>query len=48
MGELLKQLRKDNMQAMKDHDSLKKGVFFIDLSNCISRKGIRQGIIQRG
>jgi len=32
MGELLKQLRKDNMQAMKDHDSLKKGVFSLLIS----------------
>ena len=26
MGELLLQLRKDNMKAMKEHDSLTKGV----------------------
>lgn len=26
MGELLKQLRKDNMMAMKEHDTVKKGV----------------------
>ena len=32
MGELLKQLRKDNMQAMKDHDSLKKGVYSLLIS----------------
>lgn len=32
MGELLKQLRKDNMQAMKDHDTLKKGVYSLLIS----------------
>lgn len=32
MGELLIQLRKDNMQAMKDHDSLKKGVYSLLIS----------------
>jgi uncharacterized protein YqeY len=32
MGELLKQLRKDNMQAMKDHDALKKGVYSLLIS----------------
>lgn len=32
MGELLTQLRKENMQAMKDHDSLKKGVLSLLIS----------------
>lgn len=32
MGELLIQLRKENMQAMKDHDSLKKGVLSLLIS----------------
>ena len=32
MGELLIQLRKDNMQAMKDHDTLKKGVYSLLIS----------------
>lgn len=32
MGELLKQLRKDNMQAMKDHDKMKKGVYSLLIS----------------
>lgn len=32
MGELLIQLRKDNMQAMKDHDALKKGVYSLLIS----------------
>lgn len=33
MGELLKQLRKDNMQAMKDHDKTKKGVLSLVISS---------------
>ncbi|MDD6258363.1 MAG: GatB/YqeY domain-containing protein [Erysipelotrichaceae bacterium] len=33
MGELLKQLRKDNMQAMKDHDTIKKGVLSLVISS---------------
>ncbi len=32
MGELLTQLRKDNMQAMKDHDTVKKGVLSLVIS----------------
>ena len=32
MGELLIQLRKDNIQAMKDHDALKKGVYSLLIS----------------
>ncbi len=32
MGELLKQLRKDNMMAMKEHDSVKKGVLGMVIS----------------
>ena len=32
MGELLIQLRKDNIQAMKDHDTLKKGVYSLLIS----------------
>ncbi len=32
MGELLKQLRKDNMQAMKDHDTVKKAVLGMVIS----------------
>lgn len=32
MGELLTQLRKDNMQAMKDKDTLKKGVLSLVIS----------------
>ncbi|MBR2991650.1 MAG: GatB/YqeY domain-containing protein [Solobacterium sp.] len=32
MGELLTQLRKDNMQAMKDKDTLKKGVLSLLIS----------------
>jgi len=32
MGELLIQLRKDNMQAMKNHDTLKKGVYSLLIS----------------
>lgn len=33
MGELLTQLRKENMQAMKDHDALKKGVLSLVISS---------------
>lgn len=33
MGELLTQLRKDNMQAMKEHDTLKKGVLSLVISS---------------
>jgi len=33
MGELLTQLRKDNMQAMKDKDTLKKGVLSLVISS---------------
>lgn len=33
MGELLKQLRKDNMAAMKAHDTLKKGVLSLLISS---------------
>jgi uncharacterized protein YqeY len=33
MGELLTQLRKANMQAMKDHDALKKGVLSLLVSS---------------
>lgn len=32
MGELLKQLRKDNMQAMKEHDTVKKAVLGMVIS----------------
>ena len=32
MGELLKQLRKDNMMAMKEHDTVKKGVLGMVIS----------------
>lgn len=32
MGELLKQLRKDNMTAMKEHDTVKKGVLGMVIS----------------
>lgn len=32
MGELLKQLRKDNMMAMKEHDTVKKGVLDMVIS----------------
>lgn len=32
MGELLTQLRKENMQAMKDHDTVKKGVLSLVIS----------------
>lgn len=32
MGALLLQLRKDNMQAMKDHDNVKKGVLSLVVS----------------
>ena len=32
MGELLTQLRKENMQAMKDKDTLKKGVLSLLIS----------------
>jgi uncharacterized protein YqeY len=32
MGELLAQFRKENMQAMKDHDTLKKGVLSLLIS----------------
>ena len=32
MGELLTQFRKENMQAMKDHDTLKKGVLSLLIS----------------
>jgi uncharacterized protein YqeY len=32
MGELLKQLRKENMQALKDHDTVKKGVLSMVIS----------------
>lgn len=32
MGELLKQLRKDNMMAMKEHDTVKKGVLSMVIS----------------
>lgn len=32
MGVLLKQLRKDNMQAMKDHDTVKKAVLGMVIS----------------
>lgn len=32
MGELLKQLRKDNMMAMKEHDTVKKGVLVMVIS----------------
>ncbi len=32
MGELLTQLRKDNMQAMKSHDTVKKGVLSLVIS----------------
>lgn len=32
MGELLKQLRKENMQAMKDRDNVKKGVLSLVIS----------------
>ena len=32
MGELLVQLRKENMQAMKDHDTMKKGVLSLVIS----------------
>jgi len=32
MGELLTQLRRENMQAMRDHDSLKKGVLSLLIS----------------
>lgn len=32
MGELLKQLRKDNMMAMKAHDTVKKGVLGMVIS----------------
>lgn len=33
MGELLTQLRKENMQAMKDHDTVKKGVLSLVISS---------------
>jgi len=33
MGELLTQLRKENMQAMKDKDTIKKGVLSLVISN---------------
>jgi len=33
MGELLTQLRKDNMQAMKEHDSIRKGVLSLVISS---------------
>lgn len=33
MGELLTQLRKENMQAMKDHDTVKKGVLSLMISS---------------
>ena len=33
MGELLTQLRKNNMQAMKEHDTLKKGVLSLVISS---------------
>lgn len=32
MGELLKQLRKDNMMAMKEHDTVEKGVLGMVIS----------------
>ena len=32
MGELLKQLRKDNMMAMKEHDTVKKGALGMVIS----------------
>ncbi len=32
MGELLTQLRKDNMQAMRDHDQIRKGVLSLLIS----------------
>ena len=32
MGDLLKQLRKDNMMAMKEHDTVKKGVLGMVIS----------------
>ena len=32
MGELLLQLRKDNMKAMKEHDTLTKGVLSLVIS----------------
>lgn len=32
MGELLTQLRKENMQAMKEHDTMKKGVLTLLIS----------------
>lgn len=32
MGELLTQLRKANMQAMKDHDTVRKGVYSLLIS----------------
>ena len=33
MGELLTQLRKENMMAMKNHDTLKKGVLSLLISS---------------